>query len=80
MTVSPAGEHLGYAEVSRSVTSLCARGRQLLVMTGGDISLYGENMNRQSHKEALMTAKRAILRPDGKIFLLSAYAAEQFRF
>ena len=80
MTVSPSGELLGYDEVSRSVTSLCARGKQLLVMTGGDISLYGENMNRQSHKEALMTAKRAILRPDGKIFLLSAYAAEQFRF
>ena len=80
MTVSPTGELLGCAELSRSVTSMFARGKQLLVMTGGDIGLYGQDLSRQNYQEALMTAKKAVLRPDGKIFLLSAYAAEPFRF
>lgn len=80
LTVSPEGEVLGSAELSRGVISLCARGRQILVMTGGDLTLFGQDLSRQDRSEALMTAKRAVLRPDGKIFLLSAYAAEQFRF
>lgn len=74
------GGLLGCAELSRSVTSLSARGKQLLVMTGGDIALYAQDMARQSYEETLMTAKRAILQPNGDILLLSAYAAEQFRF
>jgi len=80
MTVSSAGKLLGSAEMSRNVVSMSARGDRLLVMTGGDLSLYGRDMDLKDREEALMTAKRALLRPDGKIYLLSAYAAEQFRF
>lgn len=80
VTLDAKGEVLGYEEVNRNVTSLCASGKQLLVMTGGDITLYGHDLTRQSSREALMTAKKALLRPKGDVLLLSTYAAEQFGF
>jgi len=80
MTVSNGGELLGETELSRNVTSLSAQGKQLLVMTGSDIGLYGQDLVQLNYQEALMTAKKAILQPSGDILLLSAYAAEQFQF
>ena len=80
VTLDAKGAMLGYTEVNRDVTSMSAQGKQLLVMTGGDITLYGHDLTRQSRREALMTAKKALLRPKGDVLLLSTYAAEQFGF
>lgn len=80
ITLDAAGRVLGTAETERSVTSLSARGRQLLVMTSGDLSLYSDSLVRQYSNETLMTARRAILRAKGDILLLGAYSAERFSF
>ena len=80
MTLDRTGTLQGYVEVSSNVTSLCAGGKQLLVMTGGDLTLYGQDMAQENRTEALMTAKRAILQPNGDILLLYAYTAERYRF
>lgn len=80
VTLDAAGRVLGTAETERSVTVLSAQGRQLLVMTSGDLSLYNENLVRQYTNETLMTARSALLRPKGDILLLGAYSAERFSF
>ena len=80
VTLDGKGEVLGTAELERDVVSLCGCGRQVLVMTAGDLSLYNQSLNRQNRQEALMTARRAILRPEGDVLLLNAYAAERFSF
>lgn len=80
ITLDSAGNVLGTAETERNVTSLSARGRQLLVMTSGDLSLYSDSLVRQYSNETLMTARRAILRAKGDILLLGAYSAERFSF
>ncbi len=80
LTLGRDGTELGRADIGESVTSLCARGRQLLVMTGGGLTLYGQDMSEQQRREMLITAKRALLRSGGGVLLLSAYAAEPFRF
>ena len=74
------GRVLGTAALDRDVISMSAAGRQLLVMTGGELALYSQDLARQSANETLMTARRAILRPAGDILLLHAYSAEKFSF
>ena len=78
-TVDRDGKLLGYAETGQNVTSLSASGRQLLVMTAGGLTLYGQDMSVLGGRDSLMTAKRAILRPDGDVLLLNAYSAERIR-
>lgn len=80
LTLDFKGTVLGTQTVERDVVSLSARGKQLLVMTGGGLVLYDQALVRQYANETLMTAKRAILRPAGDILLLSAYSAERFSF
>ena len=80
MTVYRSGEVLGWVELDRDVLSLDARGRQVLVMTGNSLDLYGQSMGLQHSAEQLMTAKRALLRDRGDVLLLSAYAAERVKF
>ena len=80
MTVDRSGQLLGCVEESRNVISLCAAGKQVLVMTAGSLTLYGQDLAEQERVEALMTAKKALLQPNGTILLLSAYAAEKFQF
>ena len=80
LTLDGRGQELGAAALERDVISLSAVGKQLLVMTGGSLALYSQDLVRQSANETLMTAKRAILRPAGDILLLHAYSAEQFKF
>lgn len=79
-TLDRSGALLGTAALERDVVSLSANGKQLLVMTGGGLTLYNDALVRQYANETLMTARQAILRPDGDILLLSAYSAERFRF
>lgn len=74
------GRVLGRASLDRDISSLCACGKQLLVMTGGGLYLYDQALVRQFANETLITAKKAILRPGGDILLLSAYSAERFKF
>ena len=80
LTLDGKGGVLGTAALERDVISLSARGKQLLVMTGDSLVLYDQALVRQYANDTLMTAKRAILRSDGDILLLSAYAAERFGF
>ena len=80
LTLDGDGRVLGSAALDRDVISLSASGKQLLVMTGGSLALYSQDLVRQSANETLMTAKRAILRPAGDILLLHAYSAERFSF
>ncbi len=80
LTVGGDGRVLGSAAQERDVVSLCAGGKQLLVMTAGSLALYDQNLVRQYANETLMTARRAILRPSGDILLLHAYSAERFSF
>lgn len=80
VTVGPGGELLGYTETERNLLSMSISGRQLLVMTSGDLSLYSSDMGLLSQNETLMTAKKAILRERGDILLMSAYSAEKFSF
>lgn len=71
---------LGTQTLERDVVSLSAQGKQLLVMTGGGLVLYDQALVRQYANETLMTAKQAVLRPNGDILLLYAYSAERFSF
>jgi len=80
VTLDSRGQVLGSAELDRDVVSLSAEGKQLLVMTGGSLALYNQDLVRQYANETLMTARRAILRPAGDILLLHAYSAEKFSF
>jgi len=80
MTVNRSGEVLGWVELDKDVLSLDARGRQVLVMTASSLELYGQSMGLQRSHEALMTARKALLRSGGDVLLLSAYAAERFKF
>ena len=80
LTLDFKGAVLGTQTLERDVVSLSARGKQLLVMTGGGLVLYDQALVRQYANETLMTARRAILRPAGDILLLSAYSAERFSF
>lgn len=80
LSLDSSGNVLGSAAISREVLSMSAAGRQVLVMTSGDIGLYGQDMGLQSAVEDLMTAKKALLRPDGNVLLLSAYSAEKVKF
>lgn len=79
-TVDRDGTLLGFAETAQNVTSLSASGRQVLAMTAGSLTLYGHDMEVQSETQGFMTAKRALLRPNGDALLLSAYSAAQLRF
>ena len=80
LTLNDDGRVMGSAALERDVISLCAEGKQLLVMTSGDLALYSQDLVRQYANETLMTAKRALLRPAGDILLLHAYSAERFSF
>lgn len=80
LTLDGRGQVLGTAALERDVISLSAEGKQLLVMTGGELALYNQELVWQSSNKTLMTAKRAILRPAGDILLLHAYSAEKFSF
>ena len=80
VTLDRSGTLLGTVTLERDVLSLSTNGKQLLVMTGGGLTLYDDALVRQYANETLMTARQAILRPDGDILLCSAYAAERFRF
>ena len=80
LTIGGDGRVLGSAELERDTVSMCAEGRQLLVMTAGSLALYDQNLVRQHASETLMTARRAILRPAGDVLLLYAYSAERFSF
>ena len=80
LTLDLKGTVLGTQTLERDAVSLSARGKQLLVMTGGGLVLYDQALVRQYANETLMTARRAILRPTGDILLLSAYSAERFSF
>ena len=80
LTFGSDGRVLGSAALDRDVISLSAAGKQLLVMTGGSLALYNQELTLQSANETLMTAKRALLRPSGDILLLHAYSAERFSF
>ena len=71
------GRLLGYAEIERDVTSLSAAGQQVLAMTAAGITVYDRSMEALETHEGLVTAKKAVLRADGAILLLSAYAAEK---
>jgi hypothetical protein len=79
LTLDRAGRLLGSAELGENVGSLCARGKQLLLMTGGGLTLYSPELAVQQRAEMVVTARRALLRPSG-VLLLSAYAAEPFQF
>lgn len=78
-TVDRSGKLLGSAETDRNVTGLSACGRQLLAMTSGGLTLYGQDMTEQARRDGLVTAKKAILRPDGDVLLMNAYSAERIR-
>ena len=78
-TLDKDGKLLAYVETDRDVTSLSAAGRQLLAMTAGGLTLYNQDLSVSASREALMTAKKAILRPDGNILLLSSYSAERIK-
>ena len=80
VTLDRNGTVLGTAALERDVLSMSVNGKQLLVMTGGGLTLYDDALVRQYSNETLMTARQAILRPEGDILLCSAYAAERFRF
>ncbi|MBE6914448.1 MAG: hypothetical protein E7472_05885 [Ruminococcaceae bacterium] len=79
VTLDQRGQELGRRELDRDIISLSAGSKHLLVMTGGGLYLYGQDLMQQSAKETLITAKKAILRPDGDVLLLSAYSAERIK-
>ena len=80
VTLDRSGALLGTLTLERDVLSLSTNGKQLLVMTGGGLTLYDDALVRQYANETLMTARQAILRPNGDILLCYAYSAERFRF
>ena len=79
-TVDRDGKLLAYADLERDALSLSASGRRLLVMTGGGLTVYDQNLKELYHSEALMTAKDAILRADGAILLLGSFSAQKISY
>ena len=74
------GKKLGEAQTSGDLICLSASGKELLVMTSGGLELFSQDMTLLNQSEELMTAKKAILRPDGHVLLLSAYSAERLSY
>lgn len=79
-TVDRDGRLLAYADLSRDALSLSAGGKRLLVMTGGGLTVYDQNLKELYQSDALMTAKNALLRADGAILLLGSYAAQKISY
>ena len=79
-TVDRDGRLLAYADLSRDALSLSASGKRLLVMTGGGLTVYDQNLKELYHSDALMTAKDAILRADGAILLLGSFSAQKISY
>lgn len=80
VTLDSRGEVLGHAEMDKDMISMSASGKQLLVMSAGGLSLYSQDMSLSDSLEKLMTARSALLRPNGDALLLSAYSAELYKF
>ena len=80
VTLDRDGKVLGRAETARDVTGLSASGRQLLAVNAAGLTVYGQDLSVLYEEERLMTAKKSILRPDGAILMLSAYAAEKLTY
>lgn len=80
ITLNASGEVLAEVEMARDIVSMSAFGKNLLVMTSAGLVQYDSNLVSQYANETLMTARRAVLRPNGDILLLSAYSAERFSF
>ena len=79
-TLDRDGKLLGSSETTSELICLSASGKQLLVMTSGGLALYSHDMILMNSSEELMTAKKALLCPDGHILLLSAYSAERLSY
>lgn len=80
VTLGPDGNIFGSTGTGDMVTALSAGSRRLLVTTAGGLRLYSSRLELQERDDTLVTAKQALLRPKGDVFLLSSYAAEIFAF
>ena len=80
LTLDREGRELGRGETKGDLICLSASGKQLLVMTSNGLELYSQEMVLLNFSDELMTAKKAILRPDGHVLLLSAYSAERLSY
>ena len=80
VTLDRDGKVLGRAETAHDVTGLSANRRQLLAVNAAGLTVYGQDLSVLYEEERLITAKKSILRPDGAILMLSAYAAEKLTY
>ncbi|MGN1001506.1 MAG: DUF5711 family protein [Oscillospiraceae bacterium] len=79
-TLDSSGKVLGTLEVSRDIVAMAAQGKELLLMTSGDVSVYTRELSLNRSQERLSTARDALLLSGGDVLLLSAYAAEKLKF
>lgn len=80
VTLDSSGNVLGTLDIDRDITAMCAQGRELLIMTSGDTSVYTRELSLERGQERLNTAKDALLLPGGDVLLLSSYSAEKLKF
>lgn len=79
-TVDSSGKVLGKLAIDREVLSVSSNGRSVLVMTSSSLEKYSSSLALQASYEHLMTAKRAFLRRDGSVLLMSSYYADVYIF
>ena len=79
-TVDSSGKVLGSLPMENGVLSLSANGKNILVMTGSSLELYSSDLSLKKQHEHLITAKRAFLRRDESVLLMSSYYADVFVF
>ena len=78
-TLDRDGSPLGSLDLEETGLSLSAAGRRLLVTAAGGWTLYDRNLSPLASEETALSTRLALLRNDGDVLLLSAYAAERVR-
>lgn len=79
-TVDSSGKVLGKLPMTNEVLSVSANGKNVLVMTSSSLELYSPDLSLKKRHEQLITAKRAFLRRDESVLLLSSYYADVYIF
>ncbi|MCI5754302.1 MAG: DUF5711 family protein [Clostridiales bacterium] len=80
VTLRGTGEAVSELSLQRDFVSMCAGEKEFLVLYSDGLVRYSQSLDVTGHSDAVPSARRALLCPDGQALLLSAYAAEKYSF
>lgn len=80
ITVSSAGLQRGETELPRGADSVSADGQNILLLSGGALTLYNAELEVRGQRDDALGFQRALLLSGGTCLLLSSFAAERETF